>query len=89
MSTPQAIADLDEEALDVLDFIIDFKIEHNGVSPSKTEICNECGVSMYKLRMLLAKLERAGRIYIMPDIGRRNIGVCDSRYVPPLDRVDF
>lgn len=67
----------------VLDYIIRYKTEHDGVSPTMHEISLRCDISSTSMVARdLDALEEEGRIR-RPDISSRHIEVVGGRWVAP------
>jgi len=69
----------------VYDFIIKYKVDHDGVSPSVSEIGQACGISSTSItRYTLDCLERLGLIKCDYGAGKsRMIKVVGGRWIPP------
>jgi SOS-response transcriptional repressor LexA len=69
----------------VYDFILKFKQDHDGVSPSVLEIGQACGISSTSItRYTLDCLERLGMIECDYGAGKsRMIKVVGGRWIPP------
>ena len=69
------------------DFIIKYKVDHDGVSPSVSEIGQACGISSTSItRYTLDCLERLGMIECDYGAGKsksRMIKVVGGRWIPP------
>jgi SOS-response transcriptional repressor LexA len=69
----------------VYGFIIKYKVDHDGVSPSVSEIGRSCGISSTSItRYTLDCLERLGMIKCEYGSGKsRMIRVVGGRWIPP------
>lgn len=75
-------------ALDVLAFVVRFKVEHCGDSPSLEEIAAGVGVvSRSTVFMHLQSLERHGLI-VRPRGDARRIGIPGAVWTPPQTQVE-
>ena len=64
-------------------FIIRFKGEHDGIGPTVTEICAECGIpSKSHAAYILEKLEDAGRIKMGGEKMARMIMIPGGQWTP-------
>lgn len=77
-----------DRAIDVLNFIVEFKAANDGIAPSMTEIIGVTDITTNSLvKRYLEKLESAGRIRILRDAeGRqvaRGIIVEGGTWTPP------
>lgn len=73
---------LDERTQEVFDFIVTFKAEHDGLSPSIREIREHCHIaSTSTVAYHLDKLEEVGMIEFYGDVGTtRNIMVTGGEW---------
>lgn len=62
---------------DILEYIVTYKSEHNGNSPSLDDIKDEFGMSKSSAKYILDKLKREG--YISGE-GVRNISIPNSQW---------
>jgi hypothetical protein len=68
----------------VYDFIVRFKINHNGDSPTTKELAKTKGVgSAYRLNRALKILESQGKITVNKDVRPTRISVVDGSWIPP------
>lgn len=65
----------------LLDFIIEFKIKHNGVSPTVKEIGSAMRLGKTAVWHRLRTMHRLGQIVLLDGIRTRNIAVPNSRWV--------
>lgn len=68
----------------VYTFIVNYKIKHQGQSPTIREIADGCGISTTSMVVnILDRLEGAGKIK-RPDFGlTRGINIPGSKWIPP------
>lgn len=82
-SIPEHGADLSGREQAVLGFIIRYKMEHDGISPTMREIAMRCDISSTsQVARSLEALEREGHIR-RPEISSRHIEVVGGRWVAP------
>jgi len=68
---------------EIYNYIVSYKLEHDGVAPSVREICAGCNVSSTSVTIYhLSKLEIAGKIKRYGE-GARNIIVTGGKWTPP------
>ena len=65
----------------LFDYIVQFKLKHDGCAPSYAEISDATGLNMAKIRGHLAVLETAHEVVV--GFGYRHIVVVGSEWLPP------
>lgn len=82
-----SILKLTPRRLQVYDFIVKFKIDHDGVAPSVAEIGKSCGISSTAaVRYVLDHLVLLGMIECNYGAGSRMIGIVGARWIPPSEK---